>query len=67
METLAATVLSIGEMGKAWAEGQYEEQNESAEPAGFGLFGEVPDDEQHEQHEAAQPEGQAKLGNLFFC
>jgi hypothetical protein len=21
----------------------------------------------HEQHEAAQPEGQAKLGNLFFC
>ena len=25
METLAATVLSIGEVGKVWAEGQYEE------------------------------------------
>ena len=49
------------------AEGEYEEQYESAEPSGFGLLGKVPDDEQHEQHESAQPESQAEFGDLFFC
>lgn len=49
------------------AESKHEEQHKRTKLSGFGLFGQVPDDEQHEQHKATQPECQAEMGHLFFC
>ena len=46
---------------------QHEKKHKGAEPAGFGLFGKVPDDKQHEQHETAQAESETEFGNLLFC
>ena len=48
------------------AEGEHKEQHEGPQPASLRLSRELPDDEQHEEHERAQPEGQAELGDLLF-
>lgn len=37
-----------------------------SEFAGLGFPGQVANDEQHVEHEAAHPKGEAKAGNLFF-
>ena len=48
------------------AEAKYEEQDDSASPAGPGFARQVPDDEQHVQDERSDAESQTESCDLLF-
>jgi hypothetical protein len=62
---LSNSFFTVGDEAEH-AEGQDEEQDESAQLARLRLPGKLADDEQHVEHEGAQPEGHAELCQLLL-
>lgn len=54
----------LGQEGEQ-AQAQAEEQDGGAETAGLGLLRQVPDDEEHEQHQAADQDVHHQVFELF--
>ena len=66
---MAGQVPLNNELGRKTdhSKGQTQKQNKRAEFAGFGFPGQVTDDEQHVEHEAAHAEREPEAGNLLLC